>query len=97
MRTSESCTRHSRTARFTYLSRCRYAADILRPHSTSELINRLEALDLIVRRRAETDKRQMHLVLTDHAEDLLGQLSTTHREEIRRLKPLLLDLLDRLG
>lgn len=39
----------------------------------------------------------MHLVLTDHAEDLLGQLSTTHREEIRRLKPLLLDLLDRLG
>lgn len=76
-----------------------YLADrlILKPHSASELISRLKALDLIVGRTAETDRRKTLLVLTDHAEELLKQLSAIHREEIRRLKPLLLELLDRFG
>jgi len=70
---------------------------ILKPNSASELINRLEALDLIVRRTAATDRRKTLLALTDRAEGLLRELSAIHREEIRRLKPLLLDLLDRFG
>lgn len=76
-----------------------YLADrlILKPHSASELISRLKALDLIVGRTAETDRRKTLLVLTDHADELLNQLSAIHREEIRRLKPLLLELLDRFG
>ena len=70
---------------------------ILKPHSASELVSRLEALDLIERRTAEGDRRRTLLMLTGRAEVLLAELSATHREEIRRLKPLLLDLLDRFG
>ncbi|MCW2319282.1 DNA-binding MarR family transcriptional regulator [Rhodoblastus acidophilus] len=70
---------------------------ILKPHSASELISRLEALDLVARRASETDRRKTTLVLTERAADLLGELSAIHREEIRRLKPLLLELLDRFG
>jgi len=76
-----------------------YVADrlILKPHSASELVNRLEALDLIARRTAAGDRRVTLIVLTDRAEALLASLSATHREEIRRLKPLLNELLDRFG
>ncbi|WP_333605641.1 MarR family winged helix-turn-helix transcriptional regulator [Novosphingobium sp.] len=70
---------------------------ILKPHSASELVSRLEALDLIERRTAEGDRRRTLLMLTGRAKVLLAELSATHREEIRRLKPLLLDLLDRFG
>ena len=76
-----------------------YVADrlILKPHSASELVNRLEALDLIARRTAANDRRVTLIVLTSRAEALLASLSATHREEIRRLKPLLNELLDRFG
>jgi DNA-binding MarR family transcriptional regulator len=70
---------------------------ILRPHSASELVSRLEALDLIVRRASDTDRRKTMLALTDRAGVLLQKLSAIHREEIRRLKPLLLELLGRFG
>lgn len=76
-----------------------YVADrlMLKPHSASELVDRLAALNLIARRTAEDDRRRTLLALTDRAEALLAELSETHREEIHRLKPLLLDLLDRFG
>ena len=76
-----------------------YVADrlILKPHSASELIHRLETLGLLVRRTVAEDRRRVILTLTDHAEALLTDLSATHRDEIQRLKPLLLDLLDRVG
>lgn len=76
-----------------------YVADrlILRPHSASELVDRLDALGLVTRRTAENDRRKTILLLTSRAERLLAELSATHREEIRRLKPLLIDLLDRFG
>jgi DNA-binding MarR family transcriptional regulator len=70
---------------------------ILKPHSASELISRLEALGLIARRPSETDRRRTVLVLTPRAGALLADLSAIHREEIRRLKPLLLELLGRFG
>lgn len=70
---------------------------ILKPHSASELVSRLEALDLIARRPSEEDRRRTLLALTDRAEVILAALSATHREEIRRLKPLLTDLLGRFG
>lgn len=70
---------------------------ILKPHSASELINRLEALDLIARQTAQQDKRRSVVALTERAEALLAELSATHRKEIGRLKPLLLELLDRFG
>lgn len=76
-----------------------YVADrlILKPHSASELVNRLETLGLIARQAVEADRRKTVLTLTQRAETLLAELSATHREEIRRLKPLLTELLDRFG
>ena len=76
-----------------------YIADrlILKPHSASELVHRLEKLSLIERKAATNDRRKSFIVLTEHANALLAQLSLTHREEIERMKPLLSDLLDRFG
>jgi DNA-binding MarR family transcriptional regulator len=69
---------------------------MLKPHSASGLVDRLEALDLIERRVSPEDRRQAQVVLTDKAEALLALLSVTHREEIRRLRPMLTDLLRRI-
>lgn len=70
---------------------------ILKPHSASELVHRLEKLSLIERRAGATDRRKSFIVLTDRANALLAKLSWTHREEIARMKPLLSDLLERFG
>jgi DNA-binding MarR family transcriptional regulator len=68
---------------------------ILKPHSATGLIDRLEKLGLLVRRPSTVDRRQALLELTAKAETILAELSATHREEIRRLRPLLTALLDR--
>ncbi len=70
---------------------------MLKPHSASELVDRLDAMGLIMRKAAAGDRRKTILVLSDRANALLAELSASHREEIRRLKPLLLDLLSRFG
>ncbi|MCB1474794.1 MAG: MarR family transcriptional regulator [Rhodobiaceae bacterium] len=70
---------------------------ILKPHSASELVSRLEAIGLVRRETSKQDRRRTILVLTERAEILLAELSATHRAEIRRLTPLLIDLLDRFG
>ncbi len=70
---------------------------ILKPHSASGLVDRLEALGLMLRRHSTTDRRQALLELTAKAKTILAELSATHREEIRRLRPLLTALLDRAG
>jgi DNA-binding MarR family transcriptional regulator len=69
---------------------------MLKPHSASGLIDRLEALELLDRRISPDDRRQAQLLLTGKAEALLALLSATHREEIRRLRPMLTDLLARI-
>jgi DNA-binding MarR family transcriptional regulator len=69
---------------------------VLKPHSASGLVDRLEALGLVRRRLAASDRRQALLELTDRARALLAELSTTHREEIVRLRPLLLEMLSRV-
>jgi DNA-binding MarR family transcriptional regulator len=68
---------------------------ILKPHSATGLVDRLEKLGLLVRRHSTVDRRQALLELTAKAETILAELSATHREEIRRLRPLLTALLDR--
>ncbi|MGE3745051.1 MAG: MarR family winged helix-turn-helix transcriptional regulator [Sphingomonadaceae bacterium] len=70
---------------------------ILKPHSATGLIDRLEALGLITRIIASDDRRRAVLQLTPKAADVLARLSAAHREEIHRLKPLLIDLLAQLG
>jgi DNA-binding MarR family transcriptional regulator len=70
---------------------------MLKPHSASGLVDRLETLGLLERRVAAGDRRQSLAVLTSAAEAMLRQLSVTHREEIRRLQPMLAELLARIG
>jgi DNA-binding MarR family transcriptional regulator len=70
---------------------------MLKPHSATGLIDRLEAVGLIERRVSPEDRRQAQVVLTAKADALLAQLSLTHREELRRLRPMLADLLRGIG
>ena len=70
---------------------------ILRPHTVSELVKRLSALGLLAGEAPQGDRRKLVLHLTPKAENLLRALSAAHQQEIRRIKPLLSDLLDRFG
>ena len=68
----------------------------IQPHSASELADRLGAVGLVERRPDGKDRRVMKLHLTPVAAEALLSLSVTHRDELRRLRPLLSDLLARL-
>lgn len=70
---------------------------MLKPHSASGLADRLEALGMLARRASAGDRRQAQVVLTPAADQVLALLSVTHKEEIRRLQPMLTDLLERIG
>lgn len=70
---------------------------LLKPHSATGLINRLEKLDLVVRYVAEPDRRRALLKLTPRASEMLESLSAAHKDEIRRLRPLLEQLLERFA
>ena len=69
---------------------------MLRHHSVSGLADRLESLGLVDRARSELDRRVVVLRLTDKARELMSSLSHTHREELRRIRPLLISLLSQL-
>jgi DNA-binding MarR family transcriptional regulator len=65
----------------------------IRPHSAVGLIDRLIAKNLISRRHAADDRRQVLIELTSKAEKVLQSLTISHRDEIERLAPLLRQLL----
>lgn len=69
---------------------------IVKPHSASELVDRLEAQGLVRREPMQSDRRRALLRLTPQALEILSGLSAAHREEIRRLQPLLVEHLTRL-
>lgn len=52
---------------------------------------------MLERRASADDRRQAQVVLTPGADQVLALLSVTHKEEIRRLQPMLTDLLERIG
>ena len=60
-----------------------------RHHSAVELVDRLADAKLIERQIDPDDKRRVHIVLTAKAERALERLSTSHLEELKRLRPLL--------
>ena len=70
---------------------------ILKPHSASGLVDRLMALGLLERHANPADRRQALLRLTAKAEAVLSSLTAIHAEEIRRLRPLLVDMLEKVG
>ena len=70
---------------------------LLRPHSASELVQRMEEQGLIRREAAAADKRQVRLRLHQRGERVLEDLSQSNRAEVLRLRPMLQELLAGLG
>ena len=64
-----------------------------RHHSVVELIDRLEARQLVGRRRSEQDRRQVWIDLTPEGERILDALSVQHGAEMETAGPALLDAL----
>jgi DNA-binding MarR family transcriptional regulator len=67
---------------------------MLKPHSASGLLSRLEEAGLVVREPDQTDQRKTFLRLTVEAEQLLESLSLAHLEELSNLKPMLLSMIN---
>ena len=64
-------------------------------HSTVELVDRLVEAGLILREQDSKDRRRVLLALTETAEAHLARLSAIHLEELNRLRPMLLPILER--
>jgi DNA-binding MarR family transcriptional regulator len=69
---------------------------LIQSHSVSGLVDRLQSMELVERIRSESDRRSVVLRLTPRARDLMASLSRTHRDELRRIRPLLISLLSQL-
>jgi DNA-binding MarR family transcriptional regulator len=69
----------------------------IRHHSAVELVDRLADAGLIERLHDACDRRRVFLLLTAVAEQRLADLSAAHLEELHRLRPALLAILDRIG
>jgi DNA-binding MarR family transcriptional regulator len=57
----------------------------------------MEEQGLLRREAGATDKRQVRLRLHERGETVLEHLSRSHRAELRRLRPMLQELLAGLG
>jgi DNA-binding MarR family transcriptional regulator len=68
----------------------------LKHHSVVGLVDRLAGRGLIHREQDKTDRRKVMILLTSKAETLLLGLSLAHRDELRRLAPLLRELLEKV-
>jgi DNA-binding MarR family transcriptional regulator len=69
---------------------------LIRHHSAVGLVDRLVRMGLVVRRTSESDRRQVHVLLTTHGADILEELTAAHRRELQRIGPELRDLLERI-
>lgn len=69
---------------------------LIRPHSASGLVDRLERLGLLGRISPGGDRRQVSVVLKPEGEKVLASLSSSHRTELRRIRPLLEELVTKL-
>jgi DNA-binding MarR family transcriptional regulator len=63
-------------------------------HSAVELTDRLEAKRLIRRLRSQKDRREVLLTLTPRGENLLQELTLSHRAELRLAAPKLVTVLE---
>ena len=70
---------------------------VLKPHTATGLIDRLEALGLVTRVTSPADGRRVLLQLTAKASTMLTALTAAHREEIKRIRPMLGDVLQRFA
>lgn len=68
----------------------------LKHHSAVGLVDRLESAALVKRVMHPEDRRRVLIELTPRAQQVLATLSLAHREELRKLAPLLRALLRRI-
>jgi DNA-binding MarR family transcriptional regulator len=69
----------------------------LRHHSTVELIDRAAAAGLIARTPDASDRRRQRLEVTPRGARILESLSAAHRNELRRFRDEIPELLRELG
>ena len=62
-----------------------------------ELLNRLEAAGLVLRRESSIDRRRTVVELTAHARSVLTSLAPTHRDELQRHVPALMAMMAMIG
>jgi DNA-binding MarR family transcriptional regulator len=68
----------------------------VRHHSAVGLIDRVARRGMIDRRDHPTDRRRVLVALTTAGEHALSSLAVSHREELRRLAPALVEALQQL-
>lgn len=73
-------------------------ADVLqlRHHSTVELVQRATAAGLVRSDVDPGDRRRQAVTITERGEDLLASLSLLHRDELRRFRTEMVDVLHEL-
>ena len=69
---------------------------LIRHHSAVGLVQRLIASGHVARAKDPGDARRVHLVLRSRGEKLLARLTAAHRDELRRIGPLIEELLEGL-
>jgi DNA-binding MarR family transcriptional regulator len=69
----------------------------LRHNSTVELVDRAVESGLLERHVDAADRRRQRLVLTAHGAEVLESLSASHREELRRFREEMAEVLHELG
>jgi DNA-binding MarR family transcriptional regulator len=65
----------------------------IKHHSAVGLINRLEAQGLVVRKKSDSDRREVYVTLTERGAELLEQLTAVHQQELRHIAPQLSSIL----
>jgi DNA-binding MarR family transcriptional regulator len=65
-------------------------------HTAVSLLDKLETRKLAERRRVATDRRNVHVQLTDAGASLLARLAPIHHRELRSLSPEIINALRRL-
>lgn len=65
----------------------------IQKHSAVELVDRTEALGLVVRSRSPEDRREVLVSLTPAGHAMLDRLARAHREELRSAAPALIEAL----
>ena len=68
----------------------------LRHHSTVELVNRMAARGMVVRRHDDQDRRQALIELTASGEEMLEKLSLLHWQELQKQAPSLTEALRKI-
>lgn len=70
---------------------------IIKHNSAVELVDRLVARGLVMRERIPEDRRKVRLRLSQSGEKVLRSLAAIHRQELRRVGPIIHGFLKELS